>query len=53
MTHALVDLHFYFTEHCFPRLTVIPILGIADRTVGRRAGLWPSWTWILFPGFSK
>jgi 4-amino-4-deoxy-L-arabinose transferase-like glycosyltransferase len=34
-------------------LTVIPILGIANRTVGRRAGLWAAWAWILFPWFSK
>jgi len=37
----------------FSTLTVIPILGIAGHTVGRRAGLWAAWTWILFPWFSK
>jgi hypothetical protein len=32
---------------------VIPILGIAQRTAARRAGMWAAWTWILFPWFSK
>jgi 4-amino-4-deoxy-L-arabinose transferase-like glycosyltransferase len=34
-------------------LTIIPMLGIARRTVGRRAGLWAALTWCLFPWFSK
>ena len=40
-------------QSLFSALTVIPILGIARRTVGRRAGLWAAWTWCLFPWFSK
>src|SRR5690348_15297057 len=31
----------------FSALTVIPILGIAERTVGKRAGLLAAWIWIL------
>jgi len=37
----------------FSALTIIPILGIADRTVGKRAGLLAGWIWILFPWFGK
>jgi hypothetical protein len=52
MTHASII--FIFTvQSLFSALTVIPILGIAQRTVGRRAGMWAAWTWILFPWFSK
>jgi len=52
MTHASII--FIFTvQSVFSALTVIPILGIAQRTVGRRAGMWAAWTWILFPWFSK
>lgn len=52
MTHASII--FIFTvQSLFSALTVIPILGIARRTVGRRAGMWAAWTWILFPWFSK
>ncbi|MCU1342738.1 MAG: hypothetical protein JWN92_2161 [Candidatus Acidoferrum typicum] len=52
MTHASII--FIFTvQSLFSALTVVPILGIADRTVGRRAGMWAAWTWILFPWFSK
>jgi 4-amino-4-deoxy-L-arabinose transferase-like glycosyltransferase len=43
-----------FTLQClFSSLTVIPMLGIAQLTVGRRAGLWASAVWALFPWFSK
>jgi 4-amino-4-deoxy-L-arabinose transferase-like glycosyltransferase len=31
----------------------VPILGIAERTVGRRAGLAASFLWAVFPWFSK
>lgn len=34
-------------------LTIIPMLGIAKYTVGKRAGLVASWTWAIFPWFSK
>ena len=34
-------------------LTCIPILGIAERTVGRRAGLAAAVLWAVFPWFSK
>lgn len=34
-------------------LTVIPILGIARYSVGRRAGMWAAWSWAVFPWFSK
>jgi 4-amino-4-deoxy-L-arabinose transferase-like glycosyltransferase len=37
----------------FSALTVIPILGIANKTVGKRSGLVAAWTWTLFPWFSK
>lgn len=37
----------------FSALTVVPILGIARRTVGRRAGLCAAWAWALFPWFAK
>ncbi len=45
---------FIVTMQClFSALTVVPLLGIARRTVGSRAGLWAAWTWCLFPWFSK
>jgi 4-amino-4-deoxy-L-arabinose transferase-like glycosyltransferase len=34
-------------------LTCIPILGIAERTVGRRTGLVAALLWAVFPWFSK
>ena len=43
----------FTVQSMFSALTVIPILGIARYTVGRRAGLWAVWTWILFPWFCK
>src|SRR6201998_1899494 len=43
----------FVVQGLFSALTVIPILGIASRTVGKRAGHWAAWTWILFPWFSK
>jgi 4-amino-4-deoxy-L-arabinose transferase-like glycosyltransferase len=43
----------FAAQSLFSALTVIPILGIADRTVGRMAGLWAAWGWALFPWFSK
>jgi hypothetical protein len=52
MTHASV-ICIFTVQSLFSALTVIPILGIAQRTVGRRAGMWAAWTWILFPWFSK
>jgi 4-amino-4-deoxy-L-arabinose transferase-like glycosyltransferase len=52
MTHAS-SIFIFTVQSLFSALTVIPILGIASRTVGRRAGLWAAWTWILFPWFSK
>jgi hypothetical protein len=52
MTHASIIVIFT-VQSLFSALTVIPILGIAERTVGKRAGMWAAWTWILFPWFSK
>jgi 4-amino-4-deoxy-L-arabinose transferase-like glycosyltransferase len=52
MTHAAYIVIFA-VQALFSALTVIPILGIARRTVGRRAGHCAAWTWILFPWFSK
>lgn len=43
----------FVVQSLFSALTVIPILGIARRTVGRRAGLWASWIWALWPWFGK
>lgn len=43
----------FIVQSLFSALTIVPILGIASRTVGRRAGNWAAWTWILFPWFSK
>jgi 4-amino-4-deoxy-L-arabinose transferase-like glycosyltransferase len=43
----------FSVQSMFSALTVIPILGIAKDSVGKRAGLWAAWTWILFPWFSK
>lgn len=40
-------------QSLFSALTVIPIIGIAGYTVGRRAGFLAAWTWALFPWFSK
>jgi 4-amino-4-deoxy-L-arabinose transferase-like glycosyltransferase len=40
-------------QSLFSSLTIIPMLGIAQLTVGRRAGLWASAVWALFPWFSK
>ncbi len=40
-------------QSMFSALTIIPILGIAERTVGRRAGFWAAWIWCVFPWFSK
>jgi 4-amino-4-deoxy-L-arabinose transferase-like glycosyltransferase len=43
-----------FTLQClFSSLTVIPMLGIAELTVGRRAGFWASAVWAFFPWFGK
>jgi hypothetical protein len=52
MTHAS-SIVIFAAQSLFSALTIIPILGIASRTVGRRAGMWAAWTWILFPWFSK
>jgi 4-amino-4-deoxy-L-arabinose transferase-like glycosyltransferase len=52
MTQASV-IFILTVQSLFSALTVIPILGIAKRTVGRRAGLLAAWTWCLFPWFSK
>jgi 4-amino-4-deoxy-L-arabinose transferase-like glycosyltransferase len=52
MTHAS-SMFIFTVQSLLSALTVIPILGIAALTVGRRAGLWAAWTWILFPWFSK
>jgi 4-amino-4-deoxy-L-arabinose transferase-like glycosyltransferase len=43
----------FVAQALFSALTVVPILGIASRTVGRRAGYWVAWTWILFPWCSN
>jgi 4-amino-4-deoxy-L-arabinose transferase-like glycosyltransferase len=40
-------------QSLFSALTIIPIVGIAEKTVGRRAGIWAAWVWALFPWFSK
>jgi hypothetical protein len=40
-------------QSLFSALTCIPILGIADRTVGGRAGLAAALLWAVFPWFSK
>ena len=43
-----------FTLQClFSSLTVIPMLGVAQSTVGQRAGLWAAAVWAVFPWFSK
>lgn len=34
-------------------LTVIPIVGIAEHTTGRTAGLWAARIWAIFPWFCK
>src|ERR1700693_3792304 len=52
MTHASI-ISIFTLQSLFSALTVVPILGIAQRTVGRRAGMWAAWAWILFPWFSK
>ena len=45
---------FIFTvQSLLSALTIIPILGIARLTVGRRAGLLAAGIWALFPWFSK
>ena len=54
MLGSFASIIFIFTvQSLFSALTVIPLLGIAKHSVGRRAGLWAAWTWILFPWFSK
>ncbi|SRR5579871_397582 len=40
-------------QSLFSALTTIPILGIAEQTTGRTAGLWAAWIWALFPWFCK
>ncbi len=40
-------------QSVFSALTCIPILGIAERTVGRGAGLAAALLWAVFPWFSK
>lgn len=40
-------------QSLFSALTVVPILGIAERTVGLRAGVWAAAAWTFFPWFSK
>jgi 4-amino-4-deoxy-L-arabinose transferase-like glycosyltransferase len=56
LTHGMDDRAWLiiFTLQClFSSLTVIPILGIAQFTVGRRPGLWAAAVWAIFPWFSK
>jgi 4-amino-4-deoxy-L-arabinose transferase-like glycosyltransferase len=43
----------FVAQSMFSAFTVIPILGIAKRTVGRSAGFWAAWMWCVFPWFSK
>lgn len=50
---APIFIFIFAVQGLFSALTVIPILGIASRTVGKRAGQWAAWTWIVFPWFSK
>jgi 4-amino-4-deoxy-L-arabinose transferase-like glycosyltransferase len=40
-------------QSLFSALTCVPILGIAERTVGRRAGIAAALLWAVFPWFSK
>lgn len=40
-------------QSLFSALTCIPILGIADRTVGRPSGIAAAALWAIFPWFSK
>lgn len=40
-------------QSLFSALTIIPMFGIASRTVGYRAGLWAAIGWAFFPWFSK
>jgi len=40
-------------QSLFSALTVLPILGIARRTVGLRSGFLAAATWAVFPWFSK
>ena len=51
---TLTSIVFIFVvQSLLSALTVIPILGIASRTAGMRAGWWAAWTWTLFPWFIK
>jgi 4-amino-4-deoxy-L-arabinose transferase-like glycosyltransferase len=43
----------FVVQAIFSALTIIPMLRIAGRTVGRLSGLVAAWIWILFPWFSK
>jgi 4-amino-4-deoxy-L-arabinose transferase-like glycosyltransferase len=43
----------FIAQSVFSALTIIPILGIAKRTVGRNAGLAAACVWCIFPWFSK
>jgi|HubBroStandDraft_2_1064218.scaffolds.fasta_scaffold17962_2 4-amino-4-deoxy-L-arabinose transferase-like glycosyltransferase len=50
-TKAVIFL--FVAQSLFSALTVVPIFGIATRTVGRQAGHWAAWIWALFPWFSR
>jgi hypothetical protein len=43
----------FMVQSLLSALTVLPILGIARRTVGREAGWWAAALWAFFPWFSK
>ena len=50
-THSIVVI--FILQALLSALTIIPILGIAKRTVGTRAGKFAALAWAVFPWFSK
>ena len=43
----------FVMQSLFSAFTILPILGIARRTMGREAGWWAAALWAFFPWFSK
>ena len=52
MTPA-ASLSLFTVQALFSAFTVIPIFGIALRTIGKQAGFVAAWSWALFPWFGK